>query len=96
MAKKKSGAKSQAWRKWHDPNATEEDYLRWRTEHQKRVRERVDQLLLQTLGNSPDASSLAAAAGLSSTTVRRYANRKGGTRGPLMTTYIALRLRQRS
>jgi hypothetical protein len=99
MAKRKSKRSNgaEAWRKWHDPNATEADYARYREEHAKRVRDEAMRMIERALGNAGHTNPVAKTAAmsvLSQETVRKYAKKRDfGKRGPLLTTLIALRIR---
>lgn len=89
---------SEVWKRWHDPRATERDYQAWRTTHREELRKQAIARLnaaIQIPEGTPVAL-VAAVTGLSDSTVRTYVRKRAyGKRGPLMTTYLALRLMNR-
>lgn len=80
-----------AWKRFHDPDATEGDYQRWREEHRQRVWARAVALMSGVIPAQGSASSIAKAHGTTSGTVSRYRNGRAGKRGPLLATYLMMR-----
>lgn len=91
MAKKPNNA----WKQFHDPNATEADYQRWREEHHARVLKRALDMMEDELPVGANSErSAARAIGLSPATLANYRNPQRSRkmkRGPLLTTYLMLR-----
>lgn len=83
------------WKKFHDPDATEADYQRWREEHHARVLKRALEMLGAELPVGANSERAAARSiGLHPSTLARYRNKERAAkakRGPLLTTYLMLR-----
>lgn len=87
--------RNEAWLRSHDPREREKDYEEWRNKHRDFLRQRARAHLNAIAGAGPlktESTLIASVTGLSTSTVTRYLVKKDmGKRGPLLTTYLALR-----
>lgn len=88
------------WKRWTDPRHDNDDWTTDRDKHRKAILERAKAEMEATMGyrsgQKAPVALLAAISGLSESTVRTYCRKsKFGTRGPLLTTYLALKLLDR-
>lgn len=79
------------WKKAHGGTGTEAQYEKWWNDRHVDVRDRAIGLITRIQRSGMSVNEIVARTALSAATVRKY-NRGGfGKRGPLLTTYLALR-----
>lgn len=80
---------------WPVVRLTDAQYTKLVEAHRERTRVKAegvfDRALLDVLGSKATLRTISAHTGLSQGTISRYRNRGWGSRGPLLTTYLALR-----
>lgn len=84
------------WKRFHDPDATEEQYERWREEHRERALRRAIEMITGAIPHGANSDAAAARAlGISPGTIARYRDPKRHKvrRGPLLTTYLMMKAR---
>jgi hypothetical protein len=91
---------SDQWRKWADPRADNDDWTKDRDAHRLAILNKAKEAMEETMGfrsgQRAPVALLAAISGLSESTVRTYVRKsKFGKRGPLLTTYLSLKLLDR-
>jgi hypothetical protein len=91
---------SQPWQKWRDPRADNDDWMQDREKHRAAILSKARTAMEETMGyrsgQKAPVALLAAISGLSETTVRTYVRKsRFGKRGPLLTTYLSLKLLDR-
>lgn len=89
MAKKKGNGR-EAWRRFYDPNATDEDYARWRDEHRQRRLAKAQAMVEQAITSSSSVAEQAHRTGLSKATVNKYRKGRFGKRGPLLVSFLMM------
>src|SRR5262245_60110357 len=95
MPKKPTRIGHNSWQRWRDPREAEKDFERWTQAHRDlnllRASEEIQRLAKDVPEGAP-VVLIAARTGLSQATVSKYLRKRDmGKRGPLLTTFIALR-----
>lgn len=88
------------WKRWQDPRADNDDWKVDWEKHRAAILNKAKEAMEETMGfrsgQRAPVALLAAISGLSESTVRTYVRKsKFGKRGPLLTTYLSLKLLDR-